>query len=176
MDVPALKRDLAGLVDDLEPERLDSTEADMCRDDLDAGEWHMAAENLLHCLTEGRVPVSGCERGALRRVARQLGLDTGNIDALLNMTAPLSSVDLLSRVTRRLLDDLDGRTDAQQLDMARLDLEAGEWHMAVDGLLATLVKRKVPLSREELADLHLLGADLRLSDASFVGLVAAEAT
>lgn len=48
-----------------------------------------------------------------------------------------------------LLADLDDRLDPDQAQIARMELDAGEWHMAVEGLVATLNKRKVPITAAE---------------------------
>ena len=61
----------------------------------------------------------------------------------------MRDVGELYDTTMRLLDDLGERFDARQAAMVRSDLEAGEWPMAVDALLATLVKRSVELTPDE---------------------------
>lgn len=83
----------------------------------------------------------------------------------------MKDVDELYDTTMRLLDDLGERFDARQAAMVRSDLDAGEWPMAVDALLATLVKRSVELTPGEHRTVLAIAEDVGYGEERTGGLV-----
>ncbi|MEV0645987.1 MafI family immunity protein [Phytomonospora sp. NPDC050363] len=71
----------------------------------------------------------------------------------------------ITRALEALLDSLSGRVDAAEIDMSRDDLDAGEWRLAFEALLAALAAERVAVTEAERADLLRLAADLDIDPA-----------
>jgi hypothetical protein len=69
-----------------------------------------------------------------------------------------------------LIDRLAPRLDPQQASFIRNDAYVGEWDEAIDNLIATLVKRDVPITAAEKQDLLALTSFMKWPDSKLDGL------
>lgn len=89
MDVTETRKAIEALLDALSG-RLPVSEIEMAREDLSAGEWHLAFEAVLSALDADGVPVTEPERAELLRLADVLGVD-GEAVGELPLHPPLDS-------------------------------------------------------------------------------------
>jgi len=82
MDVAETRKAIEALLGSLSG-RLPASEIEMAREDLSAGEWHLAFEAVLAALDADGVAVTEPERAELLRLAEELGVDGDAVGELL---------------------------------------------------------------------------------------------